>query len=500
MHRRWRWLTLALAGILTLGALALVSLLRPEWIGRTTPEQLARQADRVLARRLGPLGEAWTGDLPQIRGARRFLRVLVSYSRTNFFVDGDDLRGLEYEMMLQFEEYLNRNAPGSADRLALVFIPIPFGQLLSALEQGKGDLVAAGLSVTPERQKRVAFARPYMKHVREVVVLGPDARPVQTLDDLAGRSVHVVAGGSAAEHLAALNTTLAAKNRDAIRVVQAEPYMEAGDLLHLVSVGAWNYAVTDLHLAQLWAAALPGLTVREDLVVHSGGQLAWAVRKDCPKLLAELSAFARTVRQGTQLGNVLQRRYLTPGVRSLSGADNDEISRFRSLEPHFRHFAEALHFDWLRLAAVAYQESRFHQDKISPAGAIGVMQVLPSTAKIPVVNVRNIHTARGNIQAGARYLAHLRDDVFNDPELPQTARMNFVIAAYNAGPTRIQDLRRQAQTLGLDPNRWFGSVESLAAAQIGRETVEYVLAVNKYYAILAGLADYMTRLEATDEF
>ena len=315
-----------------------------------------------------------------------------------------------------------------------------------------------------------------------------------------GRRVAVVAGSSAAEYLEALNQALHAKDMEDVRIREAEPYMEIGDLLGLVDTGAWSYAVTDLHLARLWAGTLRNLRVREDLVVHEGASLAWAVRKDSPELLRQLSAFSRTVRTGTALGNVLQRRYFTPGERLTPSAQGADLSRFRFLEPHFKRVAENLGIDWLRLAAVAYQESRFRQHLVSPAGAVGVMQVLPSTATSPSVNVTEYRTDYGNIRAGGRYLVHLRDEVFNDPGLSRQARMNFAIAAYNAGPTRIQELRRDARANNLDPDRWFGNVEYLAGKAIGRETVDYVLGVNKYYAILAGLADYMTRQEAAEEF
>lgn len=479
---------LVVLAVVVLGIAVQLALLWPLRMGPDVDE-VHRLADERLQRRLGVLGDPWHGDLPEIRDERRFLRVLVSYSRTNFFVDGDAVRGLEYEMMLAFEDHLNRNAARPEDRVALVFVPVPFADLLDALEDGRGDVVAAGLTVTPERADRVAFSRPYMTGVREVVVQGPDADHLDGLDDLSGRRVHVVAGSSYARHLGAL---------DAVRVREAAPYMEIGDVLELVEAGAWDYTVADLHLARAWAGALPDLTVREDLAVHEGGRVAWAVRKDNPRLLAALNRFARTVRQGSFLGNVLTRRYLTAGEHLVPPDEDDGLSRFRTLEPVFRKYAEEFGFDWLRLAALAYQESRFHQDKTSHAGAVGVMQVLPATARSVGIPAKDIRTVEGNIEAGVRYLAHLRDQVFDDGDLSRGPRMNFITAAYNAGPTRVRELRREAARQGLDPDRWFGNVEHLASRTVGRETVDYVLAVNKYYVLLAGLADYMTRREVED--
>jgi membrane-bound lytic murein transglycosylase MltF len=471
--------------------LALV--LRPQWFG---PDRHIEDG-ALLDRRLGPLARPWTGDLPDIRAGRRFLRVLVSYAHPEFYVDGGDLRGLEYEMMRAFEEHLNAGAARAAraqDKLALVFVPGERGELLAALGGGLGDVVAAGLIVPGEPEPGLAYSRPYMTGVALVVVEGPGAAPLAGLDDLAGRTVYVEAGGPGHDAVADLGRALEARGLAGVRVRRAEDYMRAGDVLELVQAGVWPRAVVELHLARVWAEALPGLRVREDLAVRDGLALGWAVRAGSPELLRALDAFAATVRQGSFLGNVLQRRYLAPEALPGAPPGQEDMGRLREMEPYLRGAAERYGFDWLRLAALAYQESRLDQGKVSPAGAVGVMQLLPATARA-AGDGADIATPEGNILAGAAYLAHLRDEVFAQAGLEPAARMNFALAAYNAGPTRIQQLRREAPDHGLDPDRWFGAVEHLAARSIGRETVEYVLGVNKNYFILAGLAGYMARQE-----
>ena len=133
------------------------------------------------------------------------------------------------------------------------------------------------------------------------------------------------------------------------------------------------------------------------------------------------------------------------------------------------------------LAAQAYQESELDHSKKSPAGAVGIMQIKPSTAADPNVGIDDVTTPSDNIRAGARYLRFLIDRYFSDDEVDELQGWLFALAAYNAGPARIQRLRRQAEAEGYDPNRWLDNVEVIVARKIGRETVRYVRNVFKYY-------------------
>ena len=116
-------------------------------------------------------------------------------------------------------------------------------------------------------------------------------------------------------------------------------------------------------------------------------------------------------------------------------------------------------------------------------GAVGVMQLLPSTAADPNIDIPNIQKLENNIHAGVKYLRFLRDRYFEDPALSDFDKVLFTFAAYNAGPARIAALREHAEKLGLDPNRWFRNVERVAAREIGRETVQYVNNIYKYHIV-----------------
>ena len=109
------------------------------------------------------------------------------------------------------------------------------------------------------------------------------------------------------------------------------------------------------------------------------------------------------------------------------------------------------------------------------------MQIIPSTASDKSVNIRDIHILENNIHAGVKYLHFLRDRYFSSSDIKPADRVNFTWAAYNAGPAKINRLRRIAKSRGFNPNMWFLNVEKIAAEIIGRETVEYVANINKYY-------------------
>jgi membrane-bound lytic murein transglycosylase MltF len=157
------------------------------------------------------------------------------------------------------------------------------------------------------------------------------------------------------------------------------------------------------------------------------------------------------------------------------------MKRFTALTEFFKKYATQYDFDWLLLVAQGYQESGLDQKIRSPVGAVGVMQVMPTTAKDKNVAIPDIHKVEPNIHAGVKYLRFLVNQYFDEPGIDRMNRHLFAFAAYNAGPNRIQRLRQQAAQEGLDPNKWFNNVELVVAKEVGRETVQYVSNIFKYY-------------------
>ena len=420
------------------------------------------------------------GDLDSIR-KRRFLRVLVTYSRTNFFFHQGMPRGFEYDLMMEYEKQLNLGIDSPDQKVKLVFIPVRFDNLLADLNAGRGDIAAAGLTVTPERSGRVVFTDPYIKNVDEVMVGRGNGEVLTSLSDLSAKQVVVRKGSSYVSHLRSVNRLLESKSLPAVQIIEAAKELATEDILELVHSGAVDMTVADKHIAQAWSKLLPNIKVHSDVAINIDGKIAWAVRPDSPKLLASLNKFVAENRKGSLLGNILFTRYYKKNrwiTNPLSQADRQRLKELRRL---FELYGAKYHIDWLKLVAQGYQESKLNQAMRSSAGAVGIVQLLPSTAADKNVGIANIETLENNIHAGAKYMAFLRDRYFDKEEISAAAKMDFSWASYNAGPNRIRRLRKLSADRGFDPNIWFGNVEVLAAEKIGRETVDYVRNINKYF-------------------
>jgi membrane-bound lytic murein transglycosylase MltF len=440
-----------------------------------------RPAPGADLKRIAPLLSAEsTADLDTMR-RRGVIRVLVSFKKTEYFIVNGQQRGFEYELMEQYERYLNKGDKKGQLRFDVVYIPVPFGSLLSNLVKGRGDVAAAGLTITPKRREEVAFTTPYVRDVNEVIVTRKDDESIRSLNDLSGRIVYVLSASSYVQHLIRLNKEFKKAGRPPVYVVESDPYLGTEDILELVNAGIVEVTVADNHIARLWANVLPDIKVHEDIAVNTSGEIAWAVRKDNPKLLANLNDFLRTHRKGTKLGNVLFKRYYenTRWIQNpLSDTSRKKLEQYHAL---FQKYGAEYSFDWLLLAALAYQESRLNPKKKSHRGAVGIMQIKPSTAQDKNVGIENVYTLENNVHAGVKYLAFLRDRYFTSPDIEPGARVHLSLAAYNAGPAKVRKMRAKAKLMGLDPNVWFRNVEQAAQQMVGSETTRYVANIYKYY-------------------
>ncbi|MGB8435766.1 MAG: lytic transglycosylase F [Burkholderiales bacterium] len=420
----------------------------------------------------------WTGDLDGMT-ERHMIRALVIYSKTFYFLDGATQRGATYDALHAFEEELNRKLGKKVRRVQVVFIPVSRDELLPALREGRGDLVAANLTITPERKQLVDFSEPVYTGVSELVVTGPGAPAIKSIDDLAGKTVLVRKSSSYYENLEHLNAKLRKAGKKSVKIKLAPEQLEDEDLLEMVNAGLVPIIIVDSHKAKFWAQILKSIDVHEDVAVRQGGDIAWAFRRNSPKLAAAANTFIETHRKGTQFGNILYRRYLESTKWVESATSKEELAKFERTLDLFKKYAGQYEFDWLMLAALGYQESRLDQSVRSPVGAIGVMQLMPTTgAAMKVGDVKQIEP---NIHAGTKYMRTILDTYFADAKMDELNRNLFAFASYNAGPTRVSGLRKEAEKRGLDPDVWFGSVERIAAEKIGRETVQYVSNIYKYY-------------------
>lgn len=429
---------------------------------------------------LPALNETWTGDFDAMVKRRR-IRALVIHNKMMYFLDQGRQRGASYELLKQFEEFINEPNKSEALKIELIFIPVNRDEILPALTAGKGDIAAANLTVTSERMQQVDFSDPLISEVRELVVTGPSGPNVSDLDSLAGQQVHVRMSSSYYESLISLNDAFEARGLPPVRIKAADEYLEDSDLLEMVNAGLIPMVIVDSHKAQFWSEIFSNITVHEEVAVNTGGQIAWATRKDSPVLAQTINEFVNSHKKGTLLGNILYKRYLKENKWVRNALSEGDLQKFEDTLALFKKHANRYEFDWLMVAAQAYQESGLDHSKRSPSGAVGIMQVLPSTAADPNVDIPNIEQLEANIHAGTKYLRFLQDRYFSAQELETADRYLFAFAAYNAGPARVAKLRKEAPAMGLSPDRWFGDVEVVAAKRIGRETVQYVSNIYKYY-------------------
>ena len=424
--------------------------------------------------------QLFTGDLPEMK-KRHIIRVLVAHSKTNFFLVKGEPHGFEYELLQQYGKFLNKKVSKRQIKTRIVFIPVPFDQLISGLLEGKGDIAAAGLTITPEREKKIAFTQPYLPRVEEVVIARKRLKDVKKVEHLAGRSVFIIRGGSYGPHLRDLNKRFEKKSLSPIKVIEVSENLATEDLLELVHAGVIDLAVADRHIAELWAPVLLQLKVRADLKIHTGGKIAWAVRKNNPLLQQSLNGFIRGHKKGTLIGNILFKRYYEDRKWISNPLEKKERRKLEKFMALFKQYGKKYGVEWLAIAAQAYQESGLDNTRQSPRGAIGIMQVLPSTAASPPINIQNVKNVENNIHAGVKYLAHLRKTYFQSSQISSEDQLNFAYAAYNMGPTKVQQLRRKTKNMGLDKNRWFYHVERATLKFVGQEPVRYVANIHKYY-------------------
>jgi membrane-bound lytic murein transglycosylase MltF len=426
------------------------------------------------------LKNVWFGDFDEMV-ERRYIRALVSFSLTNYFLDGGTQKGITYEALKLFEEEINAKLKTGHLKFHVIIIPVPRDRLIPAIAEGRGDIAAANLTITPERKKLLDFSDPLATDVSEVVVTGPSAPPLQSLEDLSGREIVVRRSSSYYESLTHLNGLFEQRGLAPVELTSVEEHLEDEDLLEMVNAGLIPQIVVDSHKAALWAQIFSGITVHEDLAVATGGQIAWAFRKDSPKLREVVNAFVKAHKQGTLTGNILIKKYFRSTKWVERVMSTSELDKFKEMVHLFRKYAGQYDFDALMIAAQAYQESGMDQSKVSPAGAVGVMQIKPSTAADKNVGIPEIHVLENNIHAGTKYLRFIRDRYFSDAGMEEREQTLFSFAAYNAGPARVARLRKKAAEMGLDPNLWFDNVEVAAAKDIGRDTVQYVSNIYKYY-------------------
>ncbi len=422
--------------------------------------------------------QKFTGDLDGMI-QRRMIRVLLTYSKTHYFVDRGTQRGISYEAFRLFEDDLNKKLQKKHARVHVVFIPVARDELIPALLEGRGDIAAANLTITAERLKRVDFTDPTYRNASEIVVTAPGVEPISSLQDLSGKEVYIRKSSSYYESIKKLNAELAKAGKAPVKVRLAPEELESEDILEMVNAGLVKISIMDNHIANFWKQILNKIVLHPDVSVRSAGEIGWMIRKNSLQLKAELNEFIARYPEGSKTRNILLQKYLKHTKFVKNATSKEEIAKFEATVDFFRNYGDKYELDYLLMMAQGYQESRLDHNARSPSGAIGIMQVMPATGK--EMNVGDITKLEPNIHAGVKYIRFVMNQFYADQPMDPLNKVLFAFASYNAGPGRVSQLRKEAAKRGLDPNRWFNHVEVVTAEKVGRETVQYVSNIYKYY-------------------
>ncbi len=397
-------------------------------------------------------GKRFRDDLPGIK-ERKSLRVLTRNSGATYFVYRGQLLGFEYELAERF-------AKSHGLYLELV-VPPTRAALIPWLREGRGDLIAASLTPTREREVQgVAFSAPY-KWTREVVVARKDDASVRSRADLTGRRIVVRRSSSYWERAMSLR----AEGID-VDVIAAPEELETEEIIARVERGEYDLTIADSHILDIELAWRSQVKAAFSLSSKLGHR--WLVRQENEALLSAVNEFIAREIRSKGIGRILERYFTNPWrIRRYL---RNRLLNSGTISPYdatIKRQAAEVGIDWLLIASQMYQESRFDPNALSPAGALGLMQFMPRTAK--KYDLPDRADPEASIRAGVRYMADLRDDEFGD--LAVDERLWFALATYNAGPEHVSDARQLARELGLNPNLWFGHVE---------ETIQ-LLARRQYY-------------------
>lgn len=444
------------------------------------------------------LMESWTGDLPDMI-ERRYIRILTTVNQTNFFLDGLKPHGFEYSLLKEYEKSLNRGNSRRKLRITFEFIPVPRDKLLEDLIAGYGDIAAAGLTVTPFRSTKVDFTVPYLSDISELLVTHKDVESIANRNDMAGKEVFVRKSSSYYESLVVLNNLFELKGKIPVKIIEADENLETEDILEMVNSGAIKMTVCDSHIAELWSKVLPDIKIHNEVVFRRGSNIAWAIRKDCPLLKEDLDLFIKKHKKGTLMGNIFFDRYYKKMKWIKNPLSGNYEKRINSYKPIFEKYSNKYGFDWKLILSMAFQESGLNHNKKSQRGAVGIMQVKASTANDPKVGIKNITEVENNIHAAIKYLDFIRNRYFSDESIRPRDSVRFALAAYNAGPAKINKARKAAKEMNLNPDQWFRNVELAVLRTVGQETVKYVSNINKYYVIYNNYLDVMERRETVKE-
>ena len=434
-------------------------------------------------RKLNKITDKWIGDFDDMM-SRRAIRILIPFSRTLYYFDKGHERGLSIGLARDFERYINKKYRKRLGNRPITVYAIATARehLIDHIMDGEGDISAGNLTITNERIKLVDFVG--LKKQRgntEVVVTRMNGVNIKSIEDLSGKTVNVRKSASYYDSLLKLNKQFMKEGKPLIKIELVPDDLEDEDMMEMINVGLLKIIIVDDVIAKTWSQILPNIRVDYNVYVRKNGKTGWIIRKNSLKLKAELTEFYNKFVEKNSVFDVRLMKAMERVGQLKDNSTNLDGERFQNMLSYFRKYGKKYHFDPLMLSAQGYQESKLDQSARSPVGAIGIMQVMPSTAE--QLKVGDITQTEANIHAGTKYMYILLKRYFNGAHFNDDNRMLFALASYNAGPGNISKMRNLASACecGLDENKWFNNVEIIAGDKIGIETTTYVRNIFKYY-------------------
>ncbi len=415
--------------------------------------------------------------LKRIEITRR-VRLITDNSANTYYIYRDTPMGFEYDMAKEFAKFLH----------ARLVVEVPgWNDMFSYLEENRGDFIAAGLTITEQREKKVDFSRPYMTIQQHLIhhKLISDIKDIYQLD---GKTIHVRRGTT-------YETRLKELVKQGIKInIVLHDNIPTEELIRMVAERKIKYTVADSNIALLNRRYYPD--IRIGIPIEEKENLGWATRKGDKRFLSEMNRFLKMAEKTGIQGKIYEKYYGTVEIFDyfdLKKFHERIDTRLPKYEALIKKEAAKYGFDWRMIAAVIYQESHYNADAISRTGVRGLMQVTLDTAR--EMEIKNRRNPAQSIKAGIKYLDVLYnrfDDIKNKHQ-----RLLFALASYNIGYGHVRDAQKLAEERGLDKNSWASLKQVLPLLAVrkfykttehgyarGREPVKYVEQILSYYDIL----------------
>lgn len=401
-----------------------------------------------------------TEDMPErfriqeIRERGKLIAV-TDYNSTDYFIYRGEPMGFQYEKLKVFADYLGVELE--------IRVARSVEEAFHSLETGDVDLLAMGLTVTGQKPEEIEFTEPILQTRQMLVQRKPSNwRKMRTWDDIedvlirnpidmAGKTVYVQSGTAYASRLHNLSQEIGAP----IQVIETHE-MDQEKLVESVNNGKYEYTICGEHMANFFERIYPDIDIKTP--VSFSQNLAWAVREDSDSLRSVINRWLRNFNQTASARHLQDKYYNSPRTAFMARSEHvsfngGKISRYDEM---MRELSRKYDFDWRLLAALVYQESQFHPEVKSWAGAFGLMQFMPTTAAL--FGVDSTSSEMEQLEAGIRYLKVLDRELKDDIQDPDE-RVKFILAAYNVGIAHVFDARRLAEKNGKDPNIWKDNVD-----------------------------------------